>query len=154
MVGGAVLQFKQGKGKEYNDYKIPTNHSGWKELWFYIGNHEPALPERTPGKVQQCRECNENLSPSQMVQLNELLVLITALKEMGVTRASVMLSFFKRRIQSLQKRVRLGFDYLEILSPEAAISRAQRVLLDVITVPYVLKLFSVSNSSKEGHTAL
>jgi hypothetical protein len=39
-----------------------------------------------------------------MDQVKELLELIAAHKEMGVTGASVMLSFFKLRIQPIQQR--------------------------------------------------
>ncbi|RLN35624.1 hypothetical protein C2845_PM03G29770 [Panicum miliaceum] len=63
-VGGARIQFKQGKGKEYIDYTLCTNHSGWRSLWFYIGNHQPALPERTPGKAVWRSEWNEKLNYS------------------------------------------------------------------------------------------
>ncbi|RLN39117.1 hypothetical protein C2845_PM01G45100 [Panicum miliaceum] len=32
LVGGAAIQFKQGKGKEYIEYSLPTNHSGCRSL--------------------------------------------------------------------------------------------------------------------------
>jgi hypothetical protein len=71
---------------------------------------------------------------------------------MGVTGASVMLSFFKRRIQPIQQRHTLGYEYLsaedpsrmcvEELTDDAALIRVKRALLDVDTVPYVPELFS------------
>jgi hypothetical protein len=74
---------------------------------------------------------------------------------MGVTGASVMLSFFKRRIQPIQQRQTLGFEYMgtqdlsrmcaEELTDDAALIRVKRVLLDVNTVPYIPKLFSAQN---------
>jgi hypothetical protein len=70
---------------------------------------------------------------------------------MGVTGASVMFSFFKRRVQPIQQRHRLGFEYTgaedpsrmcaEELSDGATLLRVKRVLLDVNTVPYVPGLF-------------
>ncbi|RLN04812.1 hypothetical protein C2845_PM13G11170 [Panicum miliaceum] len=151
------------KEKEAQAAKVDWTYS-WKKLWFYIGNHKPTLRERTAGKAQQRPEWNENLSPRQMVQVHDLHVLILALNEMGVTGASVMYSILKRRIQQLQKRCNLGFDYLgtedpsrmtvEDLPPKAPLTRVQRVILEVNTVPYVLKLFSAKNPPKEGHTAL
>jgi hypothetical protein len=33
--------------KKYIPYKFPTSLLGWREKWFYIGNHEPSLLERT-----------------------------------------------------------------------------------------------------------
>jgi hypothetical protein len=90
-----------------------------------------------------------------MDQVNELLELITAHKEMGVTGASVMLSFFKRRIQPIQQRHTLGFEYLgtedpsrmcaEELGDDAALVRVKRILLDVETVPYVPAGFTAQN---------
>jgi hypothetical protein len=92
-----------------------------------------------------------------MDQVNELIKLIQALKLMGVTRPSVMYSFFERRIQPLQKRCQFGFDYLrpedpsqmstEELSSRDTLKRVGCVLMDVHAVPYVPALFSASNLS-------
>jgi hypothetical protein len=67
-----------------------------------------------------------------MYQVEELLDIIAAHKEMGVTGASVMFSFFKRRVQPIQQRYILGFEYkgvedpsrmcVEELSDEAALT--------------------------------
>jgi hypothetical protein len=93
-----------------------------------------------------------------MYQVEELLDNIAAHKEMGVTGASVMFSFFKRRVQPIQQRHILGFEYkgaedpsrmcAEKLTDEAALTQVKRVLLDVDAVPYVLQLFSLQNPPK------
>jgi hypothetical protein len=98
-------------------------------------------------------EWNLELSRGDMDQVEELLDIIEAQKMMGVTGASVMFSFFKRRVQPIQQRHRLGFEYTgsedpsrmcaEELPDEAAVLRVQRVLLDVDAVPYVPALFSI-----------
>jgi hypothetical protein len=90
-----------------------------------------------------------------MDQVKKLLELITAHKEAGVTGASVMMSFFKRRIQPIQQRHTLGFEYMgtedpsrmcaEELRDDAALVRVKRILLDVETVPYVPAEFSAQN---------
>jgi hypothetical protein len=90
-----------------------------------------------------------------MDQVDELLALIAAHQEIGVTDASVMFSFFKRRTQPIQQRHTLGFEYMgtedpsqmcaEELTDDAALIRVKRVLLDVNTVPYVPELFSAQN---------
>jgi hypothetical protein len=90
-----------------------------------------------------------------MDQVDELLALIAAHKEIGVTGTSVMFSFFKRRIQPIQQRHTLGFEYMgaedpsrmcaEELTDDATLIRVKRVLLDVNTVPYILELFSAQN---------
>jgi hypothetical protein len=74
---------------------------------------------------------------------------------MGVTGASIMLSFSKRRIQPIQQCHTLGFEYMgaedpsrmcvEDLTNDAALIRVKRVLLDVNTVPYILELFFAQN---------
>jgi hypothetical protein len=46
-----------------------------------------------------------------MDQVEELLDIIEAHKMTGVTGASVMFSFFKRRVQPIQLRHKLGFKY-------------------------------------------
>jgi hypothetical protein len=93
-----------------------------------------------------------------MDQVRELLDIIEAQKMKGVTGASVMFSFFKRRVQPIQQRHWFGFEYTgtfdpsrmcaEELSDEATLQRVQRVLLDVDAMPYVPKLFSARNPTK------
>jgi hypothetical protein len=87
-----------------------------------------------------------------MDQVEELLDTIEAHKLMRVTGASVMFSFFKRRVQPIQQHHKLGFEYTSTedpsrmcakeLSDDAALLRVKRVLLDVDAVPYVPGLFS------------
>jgi hypothetical protein len=103
-------------------------------------------------------EWNIELSRGDMDQVKELLYTIEAHKLMGVTGASVMFSFFKRRVQPIQQCHKLGFEYMgaedpsrmcaEELSDEAVLLRVQRVLLDVNAVPYVLGLFSAWSPPK------
>jgi hypothetical protein len=93
-----------------------------------------------------------------MDQVDELLDTIAAHKEMGVTGASVMFSFLKRRVQPIQQCHILEFEYkgaedpshmcAEDLTDEAALIRVKRVLLDVNAVPYILGLFSAWNPPK------
>jgi hypothetical protein len=90
-----------------------------------------------------------------MDQVNELLAIIAAHKEIGVTGTSVMFSFFKRRIQPIQQPHTLGFEYIgtedpsrmcaEELTDDGALIRVNRVLVDVNAVPYIPELFSAQN---------
>jgi hypothetical protein len=93
-----------------------------------------------------------------MDQVKELLDIIEAQKKKRVTGASIMFAFFKRSVQPIQQRHRLGFEYIgpadpsrmcaEELPDEAALQRVQRVLLDVDAMPYVPTLFSMLNPPK------
>jgi hypothetical protein len=103
-------------------------------------------------------EWNIELSKGGTDQVDELLAIIAAHKEIGVTSASVMFSFFKRRIQPIQQCHKLGFEYMgaedpsrlcvEELTDNAALIRVKRVLLDVNMVPYNPELFSAQNPPK------
>jgi hypothetical protein len=103
-------------------------------------------------------EWNIELPRGDMDRVDELLDTIAAHKETGVTGASVMFSFFKRRVQPIQQHHILGFEYkgaedpshmwTEELTDEAALTRVRQVLLDVDAVPYVLQLFAAQNPPK------
>ena len=54
--GGADLQFRPGMAEKYILYTLRRQIGDWKAEWFYIENHAPALPERTPGSPQKCNE--------------------------------------------------------------------------------------------------
>jgi hypothetical protein len=94
VVGGAGFQLKQKMDQNYIDYQSSSSLSGWKDRWFSIGNHKPALLERTEGVAQSTPEWDQNPNPTEMDHVKELIDIIKALKDMGVTSASVMFSFF------------------------------------------------------------
>jgi hypothetical protein len=104
-------------------------------------NHAPQLPKKF-GKPPVVRpEWNTELSRADLDQVDELLAIIAAHKEIGVIGASVMFSFFKRRIQPIQQRHTLGFECIgaedptrmcaEELTDDTALIWVRRVLLDV-----------------------
>jgi hypothetical protein len=85
---GTGIQLGQQASDRYLSYKFPSNIPGWKSHWFYIGNHVPQLPERS-GKPPVVRlEWNTELSKGDMDQVDELLAIIAAHKEIGVTGTS------------------------------------------------------------------
>jgi hypothetical protein len=149
---GAGIQLRQQASDKYLSYKFPSNLPGWKNNWFYIENHAPKLLAKSNNPPVVRPEWNLELFRGDMDQVEELLDIIEAHKMTGVTGASVMFSFFKRRVQPIQQRHRLGFEYTgsedpsrmcaEELPDEAALLRVKRVLLDVDAVPYVPELFS------------
>jgi hypothetical protein len=117
VVGDAGIQLRQQDGDRYLSYKFPSNIPGWKSHWFYIGNHVPQLPERSGKPPIIWPEWNTELSRGDMDQVNELLAIIAAHKEIRVTGASVMFSFFKCRIQPIQQCHTLGFKYIGAEDP-------------------------------------
>jgi hypothetical protein len=158
VVGAAGIQLRQRASNKYLTYKFPSIIPGWKNHWFYIENHAPQLPEKTNNPPVVSPEWNIELFRGDMDQVEELLDTIGAYKEIGVTGASVMFSFFKRRVQPIQQRHVLGFEYkgaedpsrmcAEELTDEAALRRIGRVLLDVDAVPYVPQLFTAQKPPK------
>jgi hypothetical protein len=117
IVGGAGIQLRQQAGNRYLSYKFASNILGWKSHWFYIGNHALQLSEKSEKPPIMRPEWNTELSRGDMDQVNELLAIIAAHKEIGVTGASVMFSFFKRRIEPIQQRHTLGFEYIGVEDP-------------------------------------
>jgi hypothetical protein len=103
-------------------------------------------------------EWNTEPSRENLDQVNELLAIIAAHKEILVTGVSVMFSFFKRRIQPIQQRHTLGFEYIgaedpsrmcvEELTTDTTLIQVRRVLLDVDAAPYTPQLFSTQNPPK------
>jgi hypothetical protein len=87
--------------KKYIPYKFSTSLSGWREHWFYIGNHQPTLPEMTTEGPKIAGEWR--LGARDMSQVNELLSKIKEHRDAGVTRASVVYTWIGRRIQPLQQ---------------------------------------------------
>jgi hypothetical protein len=134
----------------YLSYKFPSNIPGWKNHWFYIKNHALQLPEKSSKPPIVRPEWNTELSRADLDQVDEFLAIIAAHKEMGVTGASVIFSFFKCRIQPIQQRHALGFEYMcaEELTNDAALIWVRQVVLDVDAVPYVPQFFSVQNPPK------
>ena len=49
VVGGAGLQFRQGRKSKYIPYDLSDKVIDWKSMWFYIRNLSSSLPFRTPG---------------------------------------------------------------------------------------------------------
>ena len=49
IVGGAGLQFRQGRQPQYIPYDLSDKVIDWKSMWFYIRNLSSSLPLCTPG---------------------------------------------------------------------------------------------------------
>ena len=79
-------------------------------MWFYIRNLSSSLPTRTPGPPVKKSSWNSKGSGGD--QVNFLLEEIERLKaDHQICGASVIAHWSMRRIQPLQQRVHLGFQY-------------------------------------------
>ena len=85
--------------EKYILYSLCHQIGDWKAEWFYIDNHAPALPERTPGPPKPRHEwC---VPAGNADQVGELLKRIARLWREGVTGATVVSSWLRRQIQPL-----------------------------------------------------
>src|SRR6185369_10919668 len=104
------MQFHQGKQPKYIPYDLSDKVIDWKSMWFYIRNLSSSLPTRTPGPPVKKSSWNSKGSGGH--QVNFLLEEIERLKaDHQICGASVVAHWSMRRIQPLQRRVHLGFQY-------------------------------------------
>ena len=110
----------------------------------------PSPPTRKP-------EWNKKLVDDS--QISELLSRIAWLRQKHMARDAVVFGWMKRRIQPLQTRETLEFEYQgtsdlsryskEEISDEEVFSRVQRLLKDVKDVPFVPDTFSTANPPRK-----
>ena len=76
--------------EKYIPYSPRRQIGDWKAEWFYINNHAPALPKRTPGSPKPRHEwC---VPAGNADQVGELLKQIAKRRREGVTGATVVSS--------------------------------------------------------------
>ncbi|XP_066335053.1 uncharacterized protein [Miscanthus floridulus] len=108
VLGGAGIQLRNAAS--YLEYELPDSHGDWKAKWFYVRNHPPALPPVTHYAPKHGDFWVEE--PEESTQVEAWVARIAELKAAGLTVINVAASFLKRRVQPLQNRDRLGFDYI------------------------------------------
>ena len=111
----------------------------------------------TPSPPIQWPEWNKKLVDES--QIPELLERIVVLLQNMLTGEAVVFDWMKRRIQSLQDRESLGFQYQgtadssryskEEISDDVAFSRVQRLRRNVKKIPVVPDTFSAANPPKQ-----
>jgi hypothetical protein len=82
--------------KKCISYKFPSGLSGWREKWFYVGNHAPSLPERTVGALKIMKEWSKPYRDES--QIPKLLSMIKKQRDAVVTSVVVMFSWIGKRI--------------------------------------------------------
>ena len=141
----------------YIPYDLSNKVIKWKPKWFYFENQSRSFPSITPGAPIQWPEWNKK--PDDETQISELLERIAILRQNMLTGEAVIFDWMKRRIQPLQARETLGFQYRGIadssryskeeISDDVAFSRVQRLLRNVKKVPVVPDTFSAANPLKQ-----
>ncbi|RLN30338.1 hypothetical protein C2845_PM05G19650 [Panicum miliaceum] len=102
------------------------------------------------------RECwLKKLTEEEHLDIPELMKRIKDLKDKAVTGESVAYSFIERRIQPLQQRIHLGFEYQGLQNPsrmardvpsiEEIMCRVTRLFTGVNSDPYTPRLFGAGN---------
>jgi len=99
VVGGAGLQLRQRKDREYISYSLSSKVIEWKPKWFYIENQLGSFPPITLGPPIQWPECNKK--PVDKSQISELLWRIAVLRQNMLTGEAVKFDWMKKRIQPL-----------------------------------------------------
>ena len=67
VVGGAGLQFRQGRKFKYIPYDLSDKVIDWKSMWCYIINLSSSLPLRPPGPPVKKSNWNSNGSGGDQV---------------------------------------------------------------------------------------
>ena len=157
VVGGVGLQLRLGKDKVYIPYKLSGKVIDWKPKWFYVGNQWESVPAITPGPPIQWPEWNKK--PVNSSQVDEKLARIAGLRQKNLPGEAVIFDWMKRRVQPLQARETLGFQYQgttdssrcseEEILDEEVFSRVQRLLRDVKKILVVPDTFSAASPPKQ-----
>ena len=79
VVGGAGLQFRQGKKPQYIPDELSDKVIDWKEMWFYVRDDPSSLPRRTAGP--RVKRASWNSRGGHIDQVNFLLEEIEILKK-------------------------------------------------------------------------
>ena len=153
---GAGLQLRQWKDREYISYKLSNKVIEWKPKWFFIENRLGSFPSIAPGAPIQWPEWNKK--PVDESQVSELLERIAVLRQNMLTGEAVIFDWMKRRIQPLEVRESLRFQYQETTDPsrysreeisdDVAFSRVQRLLKNVKKILVVPGIFFAANPPK------
>ena len=93
----------------YIPYKLSSKVIDWKPKWFLVENQWESVLAITPGPPIQWPEWNKK--PVDNSQIPELLSRIAELRQRNLTGEAIVFDWMKRRIQPLQARETLGFQY-------------------------------------------
>ena len=96
VVGGAGLQLRQRKDREYISYSLSNKVIEWKPKWFYVENQWDSFLTVTLGPSIQWPEWNKK--PVDESQIPELLERVAVLRQNMLTGEAVVFDWMKKRI--------------------------------------------------------
>src|SRR6187551_3175797 len=116
------------------------------------GNHSSSCPEKDGWYPRNQANWNSRPTAEEAKDVPAMLKRVQILKDKGLTGVGITFSFMKRRIQPLQERVNLGFQYEgvsdpsrivpEDISDETVLMRLNRMFTGVSGKPVIIEELS------------
>jgi hypothetical protein len=104
-MGGASLEMRHGRKKEYLDIPLKDSIKGWRLEWFIIENHDKSLPPRSGRQPDVCAPSwTESPTDLEITEAKVLLAEIGLLKKRGLTAEAVVADFVFKNIQPMKDR--------------------------------------------------
>nr|TKV94333.1 hypothetical protein SEVIR_9G287300v2 [Setaria viridis] len=156
--GGALKRAHAAQLKSlYLDYELIDSHSGWKEKWCYIGNHDPKLPKLTGHHPTWNNRWLDEPTHGDCLQLPELLDRISKLKQEGLIGVRVAFSH-EAADSAPAAAMPLGYEYSgvndptricpEELSTHEIMVGLRRMFKNVGEIPTIVQEFYAANPPK------
>ncbi|CAN6234291.1 unnamed protein product [Urochloa humidicola] len=111
VVGGARLQFREGREAEYLFVPGPDTNKEWHNEWFYMVKHEPSISNDIDHHPSKRLAWIEEPQERNMPEMRELIQLIAKLKTEGLTGVGMAANFMLRRIKPLKARSLTAYKY-------------------------------------------
>jgi len=102
VLGGAGIQFRVGKKKEYLHYTLVDSIKNWRAEWFYAGNMWPPLEIHcNAALVPNAHWEKDPMSATELEGIRPFLKQLSAMKDQDLNGIGVVASFIRRRVQPL-----------------------------------------------------
>jgi hypothetical protein len=112
-LGGAGIQFRLRKKKEYLHYTLVDSVKNWRTEWFYAGNMWPPLEVHSNvASVPNARWEKEPVNAMELEGIRPFLKQLSAMKDQGLNGVGVVANFIRHRVHPLQERAHYVFEYV------------------------------------------
>jgi hypothetical protein len=113
VLGGAGIQFRLRKKKEYLHYTLVDSVKNWRTEWFYAGNMWPPLEVHSNvASVPNARWEKEPVNAMELEGIRPFLKQLSAMKDQGLNGVGVVANFIRHRVHPLQERAHYVFEYV------------------------------------------